>query len=282
MIKKVIHTINKFSLLKKTQNVTIALSGGADSTALFLVLYELGYAVNALHINHGIRGEEAKRDENFCRELCEKHKISLEIKTFNIPEIARENKKGVEETARNIRYECFAENETTATAHTADDNAETVLFNLIRGTGLKGLCGIPPIREGIVRPLIECSRAEVEAFLKHRNQEFVTDSSNLSDDYTRNKIRRNLIPIIKEINPNFPSTLVNMIKALTLENEFIEKSADNAELTKKTDKVLRLRIIERILFEGGYSINSGKINDLDNIFMKTGSIFDGETLKGGR
>ncbi|MDR0919321.1 MAG: tRNA lysidine(34) synthetase TilS [Oscillospiraceae bacterium] len=280
MIKKIIRIIEKYDLANKSQKITIALSGGADSTALLLVMKELGYNINAVHINHGIRGDEAKRDEIFCGELCFKLNIPLDIRYFNVPEIAYEKKKGIEETAREIRYEVFGENELTATAHNADDNAETVLFNLIRGTGIKGLCGIPPKRQGIIRPLIECTRREIEDFLNHRNQRFIIDSTNLSDDYTRNNIRHNIIPKIKEINPNFAGSVTKTVNALKLDNDFLNSIA--FELTKDTPKALRHRIIEKILIEKGYFVNFGKINDLDNIFMKTGSIFEGDKLKGER
>lgn len=276
MIKKVIHTIAKYKMLEKYSQVSVGFSGGADSTALMLILCELGYKVRAFHINHGIRGDEAKRDENFCIETAKKLSAEIEVISLDIPSIAKQRGKGIEETARDCRYEIFSR-AITVTAHTADDSAETILFNLIRGTGIDGLCGIPPVRKNgenfVVRPLIECTRAEVESFLKHRNQEFMTDSTNLTNDYTRNKIRNEIIPLIREINPSFGRTVKNTANILQSAREFID-SAETPEKLKKAPKIIRLREIERMLKEQNIAVNYGKLSDLDNILTATGSIFD--------
>ena len=184
-LRKIQQTIAEYGMLKPGEPVLVALSGGADSVALLLSLRELGYPVRACHLHHGLRGGEADRDERFCRELCAQKGVRLSVRRVDAAAYARETHESVETAARALRYAFFRETaggSKTATAHTADDNLETMLFHLARGTGLDGLAGIPPVRDGIVRPLITCTREEVEAFLAARGQGFVTDSTNLERD----------------------------------------------------------------------------------------------------
>ena len=202
MIKNsVLKAIKQFSMLEKSHNVTVALSGGADSVSLLHILYELrdelGITLSAAHLNHMIRGDEALRDENFARQECEKLGIPFFCERADVPKYAKEHRVSTELAAREIRYE-FLSNVSDgliATAHTASDNIETIIFNLARGTGLKGLCGIPPVRENIIRPLIFCTREEIEAYCSANRLSYVTDSTNLSDDYSRNKIRHTIVPV---------------------------------------------------------------------------------------
>ncbi|MDE5649348.1 MAG: tRNA lysidine(34) synthetase TilS, partial [Oscillospiraceae bacterium] len=235
MIDKIINTIEIYSMIKKGDRITAALSGGADSVCLLLVLKELSESYNitvdAIHINHCIRGEESDRDEEFCRSLCTKLHIPITVIRTDVPSAAAGSKKSLEETARDIRYETFkkhaGKNGKIATAHTLSDNAETVILNLARGTGLKGLCGIPPVRDNIIRPLIEITRQQVEDCLKEQNQGFVTDSTNLSNDYTRNRIRHNIIPELLKINGGFYKTFSAGQKILKEENNFISNYAES-------------------------------------------------------
>jgi tRNA(Ile)-lysidine synthase len=287
MVKKVIDTIKKNSLLEKNESVVVALSGGADSTALLLILTELGYNVSAIHINHLIRGDEAERDVEFCVKLCEKLGVLLRVEKVNIPEISNKIKKGLEETARIERYRIFSEYDCkVATAHNADDNAETVLFHLIRGSGLKGFCGIPIKRDNIIRPLLYSSRKEIVSFLQHRNQDFVNDSTNFQNDYTRNKIRNEIIPIIREINPNFTSSVEKSVKSIQLDEGYLEDCVSNfrgnfenipvadipGKELKKLPTPIRHRIIRLFLEEMGENVNYGKIQDVDNILQKTSKL----------
>ena len=196
MTERIIGSIDTYSMLKGGERVTAALSGGADSVCLLLVLKELEEKYNikvyAVHVNHCIRGEESDRDEHFCRDLCRKLGVELTVRRIDVPAYAADNKRSLEEAARDIRYSVFAEVASggkLATAHTASDSAETVILNLARGTGLKGICGIPPVRDNIIRPLIDVTRNDVENYLLKRGQNFITDSTNLSVDYTRNRIR---------------------------------------------------------------------------------------------
>ncbi len=148
------------------------------------------------------------------------------------PRLPQNQKKSLEETARDIRYKAFEKHAgdkgKIATAHTVSDNAETVILNMARGTGLKGLCGIPPVRDNIIRPLIDVTRQQIEDYLKSMNQGFVTDSTNLSDDYTRNRIRHKIIPELLKINEGFYKTFSSEIKILKEENSFIAQCAEDA------------------------------------------------------
>ena len=202
MLDTVKRTISDYMMLETGENVLVALSGGADSAALLLSLRELGYPVRAFHLNHCLRGAESDRDEAFCRRLCEKLGVELTVERVDIAAAAGDS--AVEETARRIRYarlEHAAHGVKIAVAHNADDNLETMLFHLVRGTGAKGLTGIPPVRGRIIRPLIEVERREIEAFLRERGQDFVTDSTNADTAYTRNRLRQEVVPVLRELNP---------------------------------------------------------------------------------
>ncbi len=238
MLEKVLNAIKRFSLIEKGDTVTVALSGGADSVALLHSLLslqnELSITVNAAHLNHGIRGEEADRDEAFVKKLCLELNVPLVCEKVDIPAIAKEKHISLELAAREVRYDFLMR--TTdgliATAHTASDNAETLLFNLTRGSGIKGLCGIPSKRERLIRPLILCSRADIEKYCCENGLSFVTDSTNLTDDYTRNKIRHNAVAVLKEINPSFEDAVSRTVSALTEDNAALDFFA--SELLFKT------------------------------------------------
>ena len=203
MEEKVLRAIEKFGMLDGVNDVTVALSGGADSMCLLhsLLVIKDTYSLNitAAHLNHMIRGKEALRDEEFVIEQCKKIGVQLFVERVDVPLFARENKISIELAARKVRYEFFERvaKGAVATAHTASDNIETVILNMTRGASLKGLCGIPPKRDRFIRPLICCTRSDVEAYCAKNNIQFVTDSTNLTDEYTRNNIRHNIYNIIK-------------------------------------------------------------------------------------
>lgn len=287
----VINTIDEYVMIKKGDRITAALSGGADSVCLLLVLKELsckyGFTLDAVHINHCIRGEESDRDEEFCRGLCKKLDIPITVIRADVPAAAAESKKSLEEAARNIRYQAFkkhtGENGKIATAHTASDNAETVILNLARGTGLKGLCGIPPVRDNIIRPLLNVDRQQVEDYLKKENQEFMTDSTNLSDDYTRNRIRHKIIPELLKINEGFYKTFSSEIKILKEENSFMAHCAEEAYrkcrngsaaisgLDKYPDAIKK-RIISMFFVENNLPLDYNKICSVCSLAAKDGKI----------
>ena len=227
MEAKVLDAVKQFGLLQGAQSVTVALSGGADSMALLHLLLSLkvqfGISVSAAHFNHKIRGAEAESDEAFVKAQCEGLGVELFIGSADVPKYAKDNHLSLELVARQLRYEFFdtLKTDLIATAHTASDNLETVVFNLARGSSLKGLCGIPPKRDRIIRPLIFCSRQDVEDYCRDNNIEFVTDSTNLRDDYSRNNIRHNVIPALRAINPSLESAVVRNSAFLREDEEYL-------------------------------------------------------------
>ena len=191
--------------------VLLALSGGADSALLFYLLAELsekeGFRLEAMHVNHGIRNGEAERDEALCRSLCKERHVPFHVAHISVPKLAEEEGKGIEETARKHRYALLEQKREVlglsviATAHNADDNLETVLLHLVRGTGLKGLCGIPVKRGSLIRPLLSLSKKEVYAAVKEAAIPYVEDSTNEDTAYTRNYIRKEISPRLEKLNP---------------------------------------------------------------------------------
>ncbi|MDD6848421.1 MAG: tRNA lysidine(34) synthetase TilS [Oscillospiraceae bacterium] len=263
-------TIRKFNMLKKGDRVVVALSGGADSVSLLNVLLtlkdKLHIEVMAAHLNHNLRGDEAKRDENFVKNLCKKSNVKLFCESYNVAEISKKEKISTELCGRNLRYEFFEKlhlehNAKIATAHTSSDNAETVVFNLIRGTGLKGMGGIVPVRDYIIRPLIEVSREQVETYCNFYNIHYVTDSTNLTNDYTRNKIRHEILPKIKEINPNFERTVGGNSPIFLNAFDFISNQSDTIIERAKTEKGYRIDMINSL----DYSVKTTLLSSLCKI-----------------
>lgn len=207
--------IHNNRLLDDGANVIAGLSGGADSTALLLVLLRLGYRVHAVHCNFHLRGSESDRDQQFVQDLCNRLGVELTVCDYDTKKHASENGISVEMAARQLRYadfdrimkECGAN--AVCIAHHLDDSVETVLLNLIRGTGIKGLTGIKPRNGHIIRPLLCVSRHQIEEWLNEQGQTYVTDSTNLETDYTRNKIRLQLLPIMRSINPSADESVIS-------------------------------------------------------------------------
>lgn len=199
----------------------IALSGGADSVALLLYLKEQGQAEAAAHCNFHLRGEESDHDEQFVRQLCLKVGIKLHVRHFNTTSEAQQTGESIEMAARRLRYEWFAQlcqeegYAAVAVAHHQEDNAETILLNLVRGTGLRGLCGIRQERDGVVRPLLNWTKQDILHFLAERQQDYVTDSTNADTAYKRNFIRHEVIPMLQSLNPQVVKTLNQMGQRLS-------------------------------------------------------------------
>lgn len=233
----------KHSMLPGEGLVLAAVSGGADSMCLLSLLYEMGpekgFDVAALHYNHRLRGQESDRDEKFVEDFCKQHNIKLIKGLGDVAGEAARLGLGIEETARKMRYDFFyeaARRENAvkiATAHNADDNTETVLFNLMRGTGAKGLSGIPPVRGILIRPLLSTGRREIEAYLKANNIPNVEDSSNYSAVYTRNRLRHEVIPVLKELNPQLNKAVGDAAERLRADEYFIRGLAE--DLVKNCD-----------------------------------------------
>ncbi|MCD8290098.1 MAG: tRNA lysidine(34) synthetase TilS [Prevotella sp.] len=207
-LKKISNYIAFHKLLSKEDKHLVALSGGADSVCLTLSLKQLGYDIEAAHCNFHLRGDESDRDESFCINFCEQNGIKLHIAHFDTISFAKMHKISIEMAARELRYSYFKQLKddigaaTVCVAHHQNDTVETVLMNLIRGTGIQGLTGIHAKNGHIVRPLLCVSRNDIEKELKTIGQNFVTDSTNLEDDVVRNKIRLDIIPLMQKINPS--------------------------------------------------------------------------------
>ena len=212
MYNKVRKYIIENGMLDNCRNVVIGLSGGADSVCLALILNEYakeaGFDITAVHIHHGIRGEEADHDAKFCRQFAIDNNIRYVERHFDVPSYAASHGLSSEEAGRILRYETFnsicskLDNSVIAVAHHMNDQAETVLFNLGRGSGLGGIKGMLPVNGNVIRPLIICGRDEIEKYLKDRNVSYCVDSTNATNEYSRNIIRNRIIPLFKEVNDN--------------------------------------------------------------------------------
>lgn len=268
----------RFDMFGKADTIVCALSGGADSVCLTLALKELsseyGFKVKAVHVNHLLRGAESDRDEQFCRDLCEREDIPLTVFRADAAAFSKEHKMSLESGARKLRYNFFdevcGENARIATAHTLSDSAETVIFNLSRGTGLKGLCGIPPVRDKMIRPLIYCKREEILSYLSERGQGFVTDSTNLSDDYSRNKIRHNVIPVLEELNSGFLESIKRLTESLSEDERFLSELAAEHydDDLRNVDASVRRRVIRSKLREAGIEPSGEKILSAEECALK--------------
>ena len=225
--------IEKYKLLKSSELYLVALSGGADSVALLLLLKNAHFNVHAAHCNFHLRGEESDRDEAFCVELCKGLGVELHRAHFDTREYAELHKVSIEMAARELRYKWFEQLREDigaagiCVAHHRDDSVETVLLNLVRGTGLRGLTGIQPRNGHILRPLLCVSRAEIEAFLAEKGQKYVTDSTNLEADVQRNIVRLEVLPLLRKLNPavaeNIQRTAENLGEAQTVLAALVSK-----------------------------------------------------------
>lgn len=251
-MQKFIHRIEDFisrnHLLEKDGKYLVALSGGADSVTLLWVLHELGYQIEACHCNFQLRGAESDRDEQFCVQLCEQLGIPLHRIHFDTRLYAEVHKESIELAARNLRYRYFAqlkedvEADGICVAHHQDDTVETVLINLIRGAGIQGLTGISAKNGDILRPLLCVDRKEILAYLEEKGQDYVTDSTNLVDDVVRNKIRLNIIPMLKEINPAASKNIAQAARHLEEANKMLSSIAICGE--KSEDGTIRVAVLE--------------------------------------
>ena len=205
--QRVSQFIEARQLFRKDDKLLVAVSGGADSVALLRVLLELGYICEVAHCNFHLRGTESCRDEDFVKDLCKHLHITLHIAHFQTGKVAEEKHISIEMAARELRYQWFEEvcaevgAKHICVAHHRDDSVETFLLNLLRGAGLQGLRGIPAVNGKIVRPLLEVTKEEILSYLQCLSQPFVTDSTNLQTDYTRNKVRLELLPLMESLNP---------------------------------------------------------------------------------
>ena len=257
MLSQVKTTINKYNMINSGDRVFAAVSGGADSVCLLLVLLELskdmGFSLEAIHVEHGIRGAESEADASFTEELCKRLGVKCHIYRIDAPKYAGEMGVSLEEAARTLRYDCFhrhieeSENVRVAIAHNMDDNAETMLLNMTRGTGIFGLRGIRKVRGHYIRPLIECTRQEIEAYLQGKKQDYRTDSTNSETEYTRNNIRHNVMPVLKEINSG---VVLHFFKLSELQEQavnYIDKQSEAAYHKYSTENGLSKELLNEDL-----------------------------------
>lgn len=227
-------TIRQNLMITKGDTVLVGLSGGADSVCLLHILKflskELDIKLAAAHIHHGIRGEEADKDAEFAKKICKKLDVPFYLRRADVPTISKEKNVSLETAGRIARYQAFREicrdNKISliATAHNRDDQAETILMRVFRGAGIDGLAGIRYVRQdGVIRPLLDVTREEIEAYCKENNLDFCVDKTNLENDYTRNRIRNQLLPMLKEeFNPNILGALSNVARNMAEDGDFLD------------------------------------------------------------
>ncbi len=255
VLNKARELIEKHNMFPPQARVLVALSGGADSVSLLYALCLLKEELKidhlvAVHIHHQLRGDEADRDAHFVETLCKQWKIPLFLRRVNVKELAKTQKIGLEEAGRNVRYAVFQELCKTegftqvATAHTASDNTETVLLHIARGTGIGGLAGIPPVRQNIVRPLLSCTRQEIEAFCFTHNLTYITDSTNNDATYARNRVRRCIVPELYTLNPRVNEAITRLSAMAREDEEYWERMVSDAvETVRLEDGVYSARAI---------------------------------------
>ena len=259
ILNSVCKTIEEFGMQNMMRHgVVLGLSGGADSVMLLYTLIELrkiygDFDIKCIHVNHMIRGADADDDEKFCIRLCEKLSVPLQVERVDVPRIAKEKGEGIEEAARNERYRIF-ENERRelssdaciAVAHNATDNLETMIFNMMRGTGIKGLAGIKPVREYIIRPLISVSKEKIVEFLNFCKIGFVIDKTNSDTDYSRNFIRNDILPLLKKLSPDPEGSASRVSQNLREDISYIDGIADKLFFENYIDKRMSIEVLKEL------------------------------------
>lgn len=274
MLNKVQNFMKRYAMLSPGDTLTCAVSGGADSMALLFAMYllapKLSVTLQAAHFNHHLRGEESDRDEAFVRDFCAGYQIPLVVEGGEV----KPGAKGLEAAAREARYGFLRTLPgKIATAHTADDNAETVLMHLVRGTGLKGLGGIMPVNGNVIRPLLSVTRQEVVAFLQQYHIPYITDSSNDTDQFLRNRLRHHVMPLLKAENPSFAENVSTMALRLRQDEVALERYASTAdrysvENLRNMPPAIRNRALAGILEENGVKEpEAAHISLAENVLM---------------
>ena len=290
--EKVEHFIHENDLLSAGARVLVGLSGGPDSVCLALMLHELGYEVVAVHCNFHLRGEESMRDENFVETLCQQWGWTLHKKDIETAKYAKEHGMSIEMAARKHRYDWFRKlkeetgAEAIAVGHHQDDNTETLLLNLVRGTGLKGLCGMQPKHDDVVRPLLCLTRQEILNYLQSKGQDYVTDHTNLEDTYARNKVRLNMMPVMESINQgsarNIASTMENLNEVMKVYQEAMQdairqcvEEKENGEIFIHIEKLKRLpspiSVLHEVLSPLGF--NKVQLKEMLSALNESGKVF---------
>ena len=257
MLNKLTAFIRQYNMVRPGDHVICAVSGGADSIALLFGLYlekeKMGIQLSAAHFNHHLRGEDSDADEAFVRDFCDRYDIPLYVGQGQITP----GEKGLEAAAREARYAFLRTLPgKIATAHTANDNAETLLLHLVRGTGLKGLGGITPVGDGLIRPMLSVTRSEVEAFLEEYCLRHAEDGSNATDAFLRNRLRHHVMPLLEAENPRLALALSETALRLRQDDAFLEETArqqhtTDVEMLRAMPQALRSRVLENLLKQWG-------------------------------
>lgn len=299
MEKSALDFIRENKLIEANDNVIVALSGGADSISLLHVLRNLKEELQianiyALHVNHGIRGVEATRDEQFCEKICKQWNISLKIAKIDAKGAAASEHKTLEQASRELRYAELEEyactlNAKIATAHTMSDNTETVLLHLTRGTGLQGLTGIHSKEKNIIRPLLFASREEIEEYCKENHLDFVHDSSNDDIYYSRNRVRKQVIPELKQLNENLDKSVSRMTTSLREDEEYLSSLAEDLlhkaeekpgvyvkSILCEAEKPIRIRALRKFI-PSTVNVEFKHYIELDRLLYEEGAV----TIPGG-
>ena len=276
------NTLAAHDMLPEDTPVLVALSGGADSVALLHVLQSITPRVYAVHINHGLR-PSAQADQDFAQDLC--NRLGIPMVAYQAPVTATAKAQGItiEEAGRNLRYQYFSQGlehfnipqGKIATGHHQNDHGETIVLNLIRGTGLLGLCGIPYTRGNIIRPLLDVSRTQIENYLNAHNVLWVTDETNLTQDYTRNKIRHSIIPALEAINPSFIQTVTTNAHILREEDNYLNTQAKAQPFNCESLGLAPIAIARRMVRQwlpGKKDITTAHVNAIINLAtLKSGA-----------
>ncbi len=286
--QKVQQFVMRQGLFSTPCRILLGLSGGADSMALLYVLYRWpGVELEAVHIHHGLRGEEADRDAAFVARQCDTLGVPLTLRRVNVAAAAQQDKTGLEETGRRVRYAVFEELadkggfDFIVTAHNADDQVETVLMHLVRGCGVDGLSGIPAVRGRIIRPLLSCTREEIEAFCAQLGVDFVTDSTNMDTAYTRNHCRHRLLPVLEQVNPEIRAALSRLSQHAAEDSRYLFYLADevlqaarlgdggyDVSILSTQPQSVRRRALVRIFQENGlFSFQEAHVTTLDEALL---------------
>ncbi len=277
-LKKVFDFCQEYDMLPAGGNVIACVSGGADSMCLLHILSRLstkcGFSLCAAHFNHNIRGAESDADESFVKDYCRELGVRLFTGSENIPEIARREGIGIEEAGRNMRYGFFyscAEElggAKIATAHNADDNLETILLRIVRGAGLRGLCGIPPVRGNIIRPVMCLSRAEIEDYNSRNSIPHREDSTNSDDTYSRNNIRIHVMPVLRAMNSGVSQSSVEMARLLQMDESYLESLAQDFIANHIENNVVSASLLRRL----PYPVSSRVIRSICGSGISSGHV----------
>ena len=268
-ITKIHETVKAYNMLNEGETVVVGVSGGADSMLLldYLLLDNCPYNLIVAHVEHGIRGEESKADCEFVKNFCEERGLRFEMLAIDAPKEAKEQGIGVEEYSRNRRYEFFNSfgADKIALAHSMSDSVETALFRIARGTSIKGLAGIPPVRDNIVRPLINCTSDEIRRTCDEFGVDYVVDSTNSDNEYSRNYIRNVIVPAFKKLNPSFEEAVFRLIQSSAEDDRFIENCADSVlcgkdsvsiNKLKQSDVAVQKRVIAKMVADFGVTLDA--------------------------